>query len=141
MASKKLGNSKKRILFLFMISIPIWILQGSTLFFVSKAVGYNFPVVDTLTASISAFVSMIVPISPGGFGTYELVAGFVLSILIVNAPLQSVAIPLAITEHLLRQIVILILGSIATVALGTKFRGLFELTKRYKMMESKASVL
>ena len=139
MASKKIGNSKRKILSLLIISIPIWMLQGSTLFFVSKAVGYNFPIADTMTASISAFASMIVPISPGGFGTYELVAGFLLSILIVNAPLQTVAIPLAFTEHLLRQVTILIMGSIATLALGINFKGLFELTKKHQLTESRPS--
>lgn len=135
-AIKRLGTSKRQIVVLFLLSLPVWILEAITLFLIASAIGYNFPIINTMTASVSAFLSMTIPITPGGFGTYELVMGFILSILVAEAPLETVALPLAITEHLLRQVVTLFVGAIATSILGTKFGGLLELTKKYRMVET-----
>ena len=136
---RDLGSSKSQLVFLFVLSIPIWLCEGMTLFIIAGAIGYDFPVVETMTATIAAFLSMTVPITPGGFGTYELVMGFILSLLVVGAPFETVALPLAITEHLLRQVVTLFVGAIATSMIGTKLGGLLEMARKYRGIETSTS--
>ncbi|MHA2359821.1 MAG: lysylphosphatidylglycerol synthase transmembrane domain-containing protein [Candidatus Thorarchaeota archaeon] len=138
-AVKDLGSSKSQLVLLFALSLPIWICEGITLFMIAGAIGYVFPVIETMTATIAAFLSMTIPITPGGFGTYELVMGFILSILVVGAPFETVALPLAITEHLLRQVVTLLVGAIATSVIGTQLGGLLEMARKYRGIETSPS--
>ena len=138
-AIRELGSSKSQLVFLFVLSIPIWLCEGITLFLIAGAIGYDFPVIETMTAAIAAFLSMTIPLTPGGFGTYELVMGFILSILVVGAPFETVALPLAITEHLLRQVVTLFVGAIATSVIGTQLGGLLEMARKYRGVGTSAS--
>ena len=134
-AVRDIGRSKSQLGLLFVLSIPIWLSEAITLFFIAGAIGYDFPVIETMTAGITAFLSMTIPITPGGFGTYELVMGFVLSILVDGAPFETIALPLAITEHLLRQVVTLIVGAVSTSIIGTRFGGLLEMARKYRAIE------
>ena len=135
-AVRDIGRSKKQLVLLFALSLPIWLSEAITLFMIAGSIGYDFPVIETMTAGITAFLSMTIPITPGGFGTYELVMGFVLSILVSGAPFETVALPLAITEHLLRQVVTLIIGAISTSIIGTRFGGLLEMARKYRAIET-----
>ncbi|MDH4214668.1 MAG: flippase-like domain-containing protein [Candidatus Thorarchaeota archaeon] len=135
-AVKDLGSSKSQLAFLFVLSLPIWLCEAATLLMIAGAIGYGFPIIETMTAAIAAFLSMTIPVTPGGFGTYELVMGFILSILVVDAPFETVALPLAITEHLLRQVVTLVVGAISTSVIGTQFGRLLEMARKYRRIET-----
>jgi len=129
-AVREIVGSKRRLITLFLLSLPIWLCEGSTVFLISQAMGYAFPVAETMTAAVVAFLSMTLPLTPGGFGTYELVMAFTLSLLIPAAHFEFVALPISIVEHLIRQIVILAVGAVAISALGTQLSGILDLARR-----------
>jgi len=131
-ATSRIVSSKSKILFLFSLSIPVWLLESSTLFFMSQAMGYSFPVIESMTAAVAAFMAMTLPLTPGGFGTYELVMAFTLSVLLPQFGLETVTLPVAIVEHLLRQVVTLIVGAISLTSLGISLSAVMDLARRFK---------
>jgi uncharacterized protein (TIRG00374 family) len=134
-SNKAIGRifaSKSKILLLFSLSIPVWILEASILFFISQAMGYSFPLIESMTAAIAAFISMTLPLTPGGFGTYELVMAFTLTTLLPQFGLEEVTLPVAIVEHLLREVVTLIAGAISLMSLGIRFSALMDLVRRFR---------
>lgn len=104
------------------LSIPVWLIEVTTIYFAARAVNLNLGVVSTVTAGVSAFVSQSVPITPGGLGTYE---AAITSVLVLFGIDSSTATALALVDHFTRLGVIYVVGSVATVHLIFQSRPYF----------------
>lgn len=62
-----------------LISIPIWLLDATSIVFITRSTGFFLPVEVCLLAAIIGFFSKLIPLLPGGFLIYEFSVGFILS--------------------------------------------------------------
>lgn len=104
------------------LSIPVWFLEASTIYFSARAVGLNLTVVATVTTAVGAFVAQAVPITPAGIGTYEATITAILSLFGVRA---SLATSLALIDHFVRVALIYVFGAISTIHVGFRSRSYF----------------
>lgn len=101
------------------LSVPVWILEASTIFFSAKAVGLELSAVVTATTGIAAFVAQAVPVTPAGIGTYEATITAVLSGFGVES---STATALALVDHFTRVAFVYVFGAISVVHVGFRSR-------------------
>lgn len=109
----------KLIFFLFILSLPIWILE-SALFFV---VGYSF----SLNEFYSSFADMVaailivtslsnigssIPSTPGGIGLFELIARETLVLLPIASVDRSIAAAYVVVVHAVLIIPMIVLGQV-----------------------------
>lgn len=105
-----------------LLSIPVWTLEASTVFFSANAIGLDVGVVPTLTAAIAAFVTQAVPVTPAGIGTYEASIAAILSLFDVP---PSTGTALGLVDHFIRVAVVYVVGAISTVHIGFRSRAYF----------------
>ncbi len=75
----QLYRKPKILVAVAVLSIPIWLLDATSIIFVTRSTGFFLPIEICLLASTIGFFSKLIPILPGGFGIYELSVGFILS--------------------------------------------------------------
>ncbi|RJX44616.1 hypothetical protein DM826_03100 [Halonotius aquaticus] len=115
------------------ISLPVWMIEVTTIYFAAKAVGITLSFVPTVTAGVSAFVSQAVPVTPGGLGTYE---AAITSILVLFDIESSTGTALALVDHFTRLSVIYVIGLITTVHIIFQSRLYFRDQKQKSEQES-----
>jgi len=96
-------------------SLIVWAIDILTAHIIMLAFGVNVLPLVVLAVSI-ANISKILPLTPGGIGTYEIVMTGILAISVD----KSVALPVSLIDHALKNIVTLILGIIALTSLNVK---------------------
>lgn len=104
------------------ISVPVWILEASTIYFSARAIGLTLDPVVTATAGIAAFVAQAVPITPAGIGTYEATITAVLSGFGID---PSMGTALALIDHFVRVGLVYIIGTISLIHVGFRSRVYF----------------
>jgi uncharacterized protein (TIRG00374 family) len=105
-----------------LLSLPVWILEASTLYVSSRAVGLEMSVVPVVTAAVAAFVSQAVPITPAGIGTYEATITATLMLFDVQA---DVSTAFSLVDHFVRAIVVYVVGAVSAVHIGFRSRAHF----------------
>lgn len=93
-----------------LLSLPIWALEVGTFMFVAWSLGLSVPVTRLTVTAAAAFSSQALPLTPGGIGTYEGVVTGVL--LFFGTPIQ-LGLSLALLDHLLRGLVVVVSGLLA----------------------------
>lgn len=128
-ALKALGNALEELVrnpyalsLSAVLSVPVWGLEASTIFFSAKAVGLELSAVVTATTGIAAFVAQAVPVTPAGIGTYEATITAVLSGFNVES---STATGLALVDHFTRVLLVYVLGAISLIHVGFRSRVYF----------------
>lgn len=128
-ALKALGNALEQLVrnpyalsLSAVLSVPVWGLEASTIFFSAKAVGLELSAVVTATTGIAAFVAQAVPVTPAGIGTYEATITAVLSGFDVES---STATGLALVDHFTRVLLVYVLGTISMIHVGFRSRVYF----------------
>lgn len=104
------------------LSLPVWTLEASTLYFSARALGVTPTAVAAATAAVGAFVAQAVPVTPAGIGTYEATVTALFSLFGVAA---STATAIGLVDHFVRVGVVYVLGSISAVHVGFRSRSYF----------------
>jgi hypothetical protein len=107
------------------LSVPVWLVELSTIFLSARAVGVELGVVPSAAAGISAFLSQTLPLTPGGVGTYEAAIASVLTLFGVATPVGTAV---GVVDHVTRLAVISVLGAVCTVHLVFASRPYFRET-------------
>lgn len=118
----KVGTNPFALALSALLSIPVWTLEASTIYFSARAVGLSLTAVATVTTAVGAFVAQAVPVTPAGIGTYEATITAILSLFGV-APVISTS--LGLLDHFMRVAVIYVIGAISTVHIGFRSRAYF----------------
>ena len=94
-----------------LLSIAIWLLESSSIYIFAHALEYDISLSFAIIAAIFGFLAMTLPITPGGFGTYEAaIAG--LLIFFTDLPLDN-ALLIALIDHIFRQLYFIVIGGIS----------------------------
>lgn len=96
-------------------SLVVWAIDILTAHVIMLAFGFDVLPLVVLAVSI-ANISKILPLTPGGIGTYEIVMTGILAISVD----KSVALPVSLIDHALKNVVTLILGILALTSLNVK---------------------
>lgn len=75
----RLYRKPKMLAIVALISIPIWLLDATSIVFITRSIGFFLPIEICLLAAIIGFFSKLLPLLPGGFLIYEFSVGFILS--------------------------------------------------------------
>ncbi len=110
----------------FLISIPLWIIEFSTIFLISKSIGLEIPYFVTTTAGITSALAQTVPVTIGSIGVYESIMTGFLSLFGVPA---STGFTISVIDHSIRIIILVVLGIIATVHIAFLSRNYFRKNK------------
>lgn len=110
----------------FLISIPLWIIEFSTIYLISKSIGLDIPYFVTTTAGITAALAQTVPVTVGNIGIYEATMTGFLSLFGVPA---STGFTISVIDHSIRIIILVVLGIIATVHIAFLSRNYFRKSK------------
>lgn len=105
-----------------LLSLPVWLLEASTIYFSARAVGAELTAVATATAGIAAFVSQAVPVTPAGIGTYQATITAVLAGFGIDT---STATALSLVDQFTRVAVVYLIGAISLVHVGFRSRVYF----------------
>jgi len=63
------------VMFYFTVfSLLKFVFDGFRLYFILKTIGYNFPYLESLAANVIINSSVMIPILPGAFGSFEFVS-------------------------------------------------------------------
>lgn len=115
---KMVSTSPALFIYLLVLSVAIWMIDVFTCYIVSISFGLKMPFLLIVFAVMVGNLTKILPITPGGIGTYEAVVTAILSIFIT--PVQAFSI--ALLDHLIKNIVTIIFGLIYLSAFGLRFR-------------------
>ena len=83
----------------FLWVVPAWVLEAGVLIFAARAVGLDLSVAGAVAATCFAVLVTVVPLTPGGIGTYE--AGMVFVLTSLGAPPEP-AFAAAVLSHAMK---------------------------------------
>jgi hypothetical protein len=89
------------------ISLMIWLLEASTIQLIALQIHPEVSFITLLLAMSVGNLLKVLPLFPGGLGTYE--AGFILILTAYGIPIE-VSVTLSIVDHLLKKLVNLVVG-------------------------------
>ncbi len=110
----KLTSEKRKLLLAFLLAFPTWFLECTSTFLVAKALGIELDLATAFVAVMVGFFSMTVPLTIGGFGSFEL--AIATSLVILHSIDDKTALLIAFLDHVFRQVFVLGAGF---VSLGT----------------------
>ncbi len=91
----------------FMFSIASWVAHAFLIYFLFKSFGFDLPIIAAVVVMVINTIALMVPITPGNAGTFELVV--VAALLAYGIP-KSDAVLFALALHILDLIPISIMG-------------------------------
>lgn len=121
-ALRRVAQNPIPMVLAFLLTIPVWILEVSTIFFSAQALGLTLTPVSTVTTGIAAFVAQAVPITPAGIGTYEATITGILTIFGIPT---SMGTAIGLIDHFTRAAITYLFGIICVVHIGFQSRVYF----------------
>ena len=115
-------NKKKEFVLWTLVSIVIWFLESLVSYILLLVSGYTIPYFIVLLAVVMGNLTKTLGITPGGTGTYE--AAMALTLIALTPIEYSVALTLAIVDHFVKKIFVLIVGTIALNHYGLEMMSL-----------------
>lgn len=91
----------------FMYSVASWIAHALLIYFLFKSFGFDLPIIAAVVVMVLNTLALMIPITPGNVGTFELVV--VAALLAYGVP-KSDAVLFALALHILDLIPIFIMG-------------------------------
>ena len=116
-------SNKRLLVSSVLLSVMIWLFEALTCYTVSIAVGAQIPIIAVIFAVSIANVGKCIPATPGAVGIYE---GILVAVLLLFGILPDIAIAIAILDHLIKNLFILMIGVPATTSIG------MDVSKLYK---------
>ena len=112
-----------------LLSFPIWLFESTSTFLVAHAMGiHEVSFSLCLLAATFGFFAMTVPVTPAGWGSFELAIAAVLSL---SLPIET-ALLVALVDHVVRQIYIALLGGIMLQTFSSSFSQTLEEIRRMR---------
>jgi len=121
-ALRRTADNPYAVALALLLTMPVWLLEASTLLFSARAVGLRLDAVVVAATAIAAFVAQAVPATPAGIGTYEATIAVVLSRFGVPT---ATGTALALVDHATRGAVVYVLGAVTTIHVGFRSRAYF----------------
>lgn len=121
-ALRRTAENPYAVALALLLTVPVWLLEASTLLFSARAVGVRLNAVVVAATAIAAFVAQAVPATPAGIGTYEATIAVVLSRFGVPT---ATGTALALVDHATRAAVVYVLGAVTTIHIGFRSRAYF----------------
>jgi len=112
-----------------LLSLTIWFFEGLACYAVSIAVGAQIPITIVVLAVSIGNVGKSVPATPGAIGIYE---GMLAAVLIFFGVSFSVAVAIAILDHAIKNIFLLVVGVPATMDMGLNSAGMLKSPERWQ---------
>jgi hypothetical protein len=106
----------------FILSLPVWLLEISSIFFAARSVGYDLSYVYAATAGVVAFIAQTLPLTPAGIGIQE---ASITGVLMLFSVPSALGMSIALIDHFARGLVIYIVGLIATIHIAVASRWYF----------------
>jgi uncharacterized protein (TIRG00374 family) len=106
----------------FFLSIPVWLLEITSIFFAARGVGYDLPFVSAVIAGVVAFIAQALPLTPAGLGIHE---ASITGVLMLFSVPSATGMSIALVDHFARGLVIYVLGLIATIHIAFASRWYF----------------
>lgn len=91
----------------FMFSVASWVAHALLIYFLFTSFGFNLPIIAAIVVMVLNTLALMIPITPGNVGTFELVV--VAALLAYGIP-KSDAVLFAMALHILDLIPIFIMG-------------------------------
>lgn len=117
MEIKMVSSSPTLFIYLLVLSAAIWMIDVFTCYVVSISFGLKIPLLLIVFAVMIGNLAKILPITPGGIGTYEAAVTAILSVIFIT-PAQAFSI--SFLDHVIKNIVTVILGLAYISAFGLK---------------------
>ena len=111
-----------------LLSLLIWLFEALTCYIVAIAVGARIPIIAVIFAVSIANVGKCAPATPGAVGIYECI---LVAILVLFETSFDIATVIAILDHLIKNLFILVIGVPATVNIGIENVPIYEMTGKY----------
>lgn len=83
----------------FLWATPAWVLEAGVVIFVARALGLDLSLTGAVVATCFAALFQVLPLTPGGLGTYE--AGMVFALVALGVPAEP-AFAAAVASHALK---------------------------------------
>ncbi len=126
MSIRGFSGNKKAVTGSIFVSFPIWIFESMSTYLIAQAMDIEVSFFLCLLAATFGFFAMTIPITPAGWGSFELAIAAVLSI---SLPLET-ALLIALVDHVIRQVYVALIGGIALQSFsGTFFETFAEIQK------------
>lgn len=107
----KLARERKKILLAFVLAFPTWLLESTSTFLVAEALGITLYLPVAFVAAMVGFFSMTVPLTIGGFGSFELAIAS--SLVLLHSLDDKTALLIAFLDHVFRQVFVMGAGFVA----------------------------
>ena len=108
-------SNKRLLVASILLSLMIWLFEALTCYTVSIAVGAQIPIIVVIFAVSIANVGKCAPATPGAVGIYE---GILVAVLVLFGISFDIATVIAILDHLIKNLFILMIGVPATTGIG-----------------------
>ncbi|ABS56285.1 glycosyl transferase, family 2 [Methanoregula boonei 6A8] len=118
----EIATNPEAMVLCFILSIPVWLLEVSSIFFAARSVGYNLSFVYAATAGVVAFIVQALPLTPAGLGVQE---ASITGVLMLFSVPSALGMSIALVDHFARGLVIYIVGLIATIHIAFASRWFF----------------
>ncbi len=101
------------------LSFFVWFSEIFTLVFSIQALGFSLPFLESCIAGICGYIVSSLPLTPAGLGVYEIAISGGLNLF--SIPLNN-GIVISLLDHLIRTIIVMILGLISLVKIAHSLR-------------------
>lgn len=117
--SRGLGllKSSQHVAISLFVSLVAWTGHAASIYFLFVAFGFHLPFPAAAAVMIIATIALMVPITPGNAGTYELAVSSSLLAMSIDKP---IAVLFALTLHIVDVLPAVVLGSLFLVGKRTK---------------------
>lgn len=123
---REMVQHKPSVVFCLLLSIPIWITEIASIYFVALAIGEPIEFLSATVAGIAAFIAQSLPLTPAGIGIHE--ASITAILILFDVPAQ-IGLSIALVDHAARALVIYVFGAISTIHIAFASRGYFKRMK------------
>ncbi len=117
-----LYKNPQAILLCFMLSIPVWFFEISSIFYSARAIHFKLGFTLATLAGISAFVAQSLPSTPAGIGVHE---GTIAGVLMYFGINTSFGTSIALVDHFARGLVTYVVGSVSAIHISLNSREYF----------------
>ncbi len=124
---KSLSDNPHAVVLSMIISIPVWLLEASSIYFSAKAVNFDLQPALAILSGIIAFIVEAIPTTPAGIGIHE---GTIAGILYLFQVSFSTGTSIALVDHFVRGLVIFSFGIVSAIHIGFESRKYFASLKK-----------
>jgi uncharacterized protein (TIRG00374 family) len=108
-------SNKTLFIYSILLSLTIWLFEGFTCYAVSIAISAQVPILIIVIAVSVGNVGKSIPATPGSIGIYE---SMLAAVLIFFGVPYSISIAIAILDHVIKNLFLLVVGVPATMDMG-----------------------